>query len=69
MIYENIDEKISDKAKTITYSKAIARLQNLKPKLFSQNETDLLITCGNIRNNFIHFKVNANSIEIKKKIL
>lgn len=48
LIYENIDEKISDKAKTITYSKSIARLQNLKPKLFSQNETDLLITCGNI---------------------
>ncbi len=67
LIYENIDEKISDKAKTITYSKSIARLQNLKPKLFSQNETDLLITCGNIRNNFIHFKVNANSIEIKRK--
>ena len=67
LIYENIDEKISDKAKTITYSKSIARLQNLKPKLFSKNETDLLITCGNIRNKFIHFKVNANSIEIKRK--
>ena len=67
LIYENIDEKISDRAKTITYSKSIARLQNLKPKLISQNEIDLLITCGNIRNKFIHFKVNANSIEIKRK--
>lgn len=67
LIYENIDEKITNKAKTITYSKSIIRLKNLKPKMFSQGETDLLITCANIRNNFIHFKVNANSIEIKKK--
>lgn len=67
LIYENIDEKISDRAKTISYSKSIIRLQNLKPKIFSQNEIDLLITCGSIRNEFIHFKVNANSIEIKRK--
>lgn len=67
LIYENIDERVNDKTKTITYSKSIIRLQNLKPRLLSNDDADLLIVCGNIRNNFIHFKVDANTIEIKKK--
>lgn len=67
LIYENIDEAITDKSKTISYSKSIMRLKNLKPKLFSKTEIELLTSCGEIRNNFIHFKVNANSIVIKKK--
>ncbi len=67
LVYENIDEKITNKTKTISYSNAIIRLKNLKPKMFSQNEVDLLISCGEVRNNFIHFKVSINTIEIKKK--
>lgn len=67
LIYENIDELPNSKNKTITYSKSIIRLSNLKPKLLTKNQVDLLNTCGNIRNDFIHFKVNANSIDIKRK--
>lgn len=67
LIYENIDEIPSDKNKTITYSKSIIRLSNLKPKLLLNDQIELLNSCGKIRNDFIHYKVNANSIDLKKK--
>ena len=67
LVYENIDEKISEDSKTISYSKSITRLKNLKPKLLIASDIEILTSCGKIRNDCIHYKVNLNSCDIKKK--
>ena len=67
LIYENIDDNNLHDKKTIIYSKSIIRLRNLKPKLIKEDEATILEKAGNIRNDFIHYNVTFNSIDLKKK--
>lgn len=67
LIFEDIDISNNDNSKVIGYSKSIDRLSNLKPGILNEEEKQFLKSCGNIRNQCIHYKVKLNSIEIKIK--
>lgn len=67
LIYENIDIQISIDTKTVSFQKAIQRIINLKGDLISIEQRDFMLKCGEIRNQFIHYKVEYNSIDIKRK--
>ncbi len=67
LIYEDIDAKNNDNSKVIGYSKSIERLSNFNSNLIPESDIQFLKSCGNIRNQCIHYKVSLNSIEIKKK--
>ncbi|MBR6253323.1 MAG: hypothetical protein IKR04_05775 [Clostridia bacterium] len=67
LIYDNIDNISINNPKTISYKNSINRLKYLKPKLLKDEDAKFLIKCGDIRNDFVHYKVKLNSIDIKKK--
>lgn len=67
LVYENIDIPISSDMKTVSFQKAVQRIINLKNALISSEQRDFILNCGEIRNKFIHYKVEYNSIEIKRK--
>lgn len=67
LVYEDIDIKNNDNGKVIGYSKSVDRLANFNPKLITETDKQFLKSCGNVRNQCIHYKVSLNSIEIKIK--
>lgn len=67
LIYENIDIPITDNSKTISFQKSIQRISNLKNNLISLEQIQFILKCGEIRNQYTHYKVEYNSIQIKKK--
>jgi hypothetical protein len=67
LIYENIDlEKVTDN-KTVTFHQAINRVNNFKDNLIDTEKRLFLINCSKLRNEFIHYKVNIQSEQIKSK--
>ena len=67
LVYENIDTQFSSDSKTISFQKSVQRLLNLKTNFISTEQKDFILSCGEIRNQFIHYKVKYNSVDIKKK--
>lgn len=67
LVYENIDIPINDGLKTVSLNKAVQRIINLKEGLISIEQKEFILKCNEIRNQFIHYKVEYNSIDIKKK--
>lgn len=67
LIYENIDVPNLEKQKTIQYSKSLERIYNLKNKFFTMEEKEFLDNCGKLRNDFIHYKPNYESFDLKMK--
>ncbi len=67
LIYEDIDtERISDK-KTISFQQAIARINNFSKIVIEDENKSFLMNCSRLRNEFIHYKVNIQSEQIKSK--
>jgi len=67
LIFENIDAPNIERQKTIQYLKSIERIYNLKSDFFSIEEKQFLENCGKLRNDFIHFKPNYESFDLKMK--
>ena len=67
LVYENIDTPFSSDSKTISFQNSVQRLLNLATNFISTEQKDFILNCGKIRNQFIHYKVKYNSIDIKKK--
>lgn len=67
LVFENIDAPNIKGQKTIQYSKSLERIMNLKRNLLTIKEKEFLECCGKLRNEFIHFKPNFESFDIKRK--
>lgn len=67
LIFENIDTPNIERQKTIQYSKSLERICNLRSNFFSIEEKQFLENCGKLRNDFIHFKPNYESFDLKMK--
>ncbi|SET76172.1 hypothetical protein SAMN05660297_03421 [Natronincola peptidivorans] len=67
LIYENIDaEKVTDR-NTISFRQAINRINNFTDYSIEKEKKQFLINCSKLRNEFIHYKVNIQSEQIKSK--
>lgn len=67
LVYENIDIPINESSKTVSFQKSVQRITNLKPNLLSYEQIQFILKCGDTRNQYTHYKVEYNSILIKKK--
>ena len=67
LVYENIDVPINANSKTISFQKAIQRIINLREEVILSGQSDFITKCCELRNQFTHYKVEFNSIDIKIK--
>lgn len=67
LISESIDNPASESNKTVSFSKLIIRFNNLTCNSLSTEEMRFLNSCANIRNTFVHYKVEISSPELKSK--
>lgn len=66
LIYENIDDtNIGANSKTISFKKAIIRLNNFSDIKYTEQEILFLNKCSDIRNEFIHYKVLIKPEQLK----
>lgn len=67
LIRENIDAKSTDILKTVSIVQAINRINLFSDIKIVEDKIDFIIKCAQLRNEFIHFKVEFNSQQLKKK--
>jgi len=67
LIYESIDNPASDNNKTVSFSKLLIRFNNLTSGSLTAEDLIFLNSCANIRNNFVHYRVEISSPELKSK--
>ena len=67
LVYEDIDaDKVSEK-KTVSFQQAINRLSNLSNCPINDENKAFLVNCSKIRNEFVHYKVDIQSENLKSK--
>lgn len=67
MVSQDIDKCEGSIVKTITIDQAIIRINSFLPNKIDKEKTEFIKSCAILRNEFIHFKVNTSSEELKKK--
>lgn len=65
LVFENIDQIINSKSKTVNASQTVVRLRNLSESILSELEEKFIIKCFTIRNKYIHYECDIDCEIIK----